>query len=41
MVVIESALDSQWGKGIKNLRIFVSYNSNLANVYECLSRIEH
>ena len=37
MVVTESAPDSQWIKGIKHLHIFVSYNSNLVNVSECLS----
>ena len=41
MVVPESAPDPQWFKAIKNLHIFVSYNSNLFNVSEFLSSIEH
>ena len=33
MVVPESAHDPQYIKGIKNLRIFVSYKLNLVNVF--------
>ena len=33
MVVAESAPDLQWVEGIKNLHIFVSYNSNLVSFW--------